>query len=73
MVTILIFIALYLMFGVLAAALVYSGPEKEQSCIEVVPLIFIILVWPAVGLWYVFNTLETPSFRNPFWDRRKPS
>jgi len=67
MVTALSFIALYLMFGVLAAALIFSGPEKHESHIDVSHLVFVVVLWPATGAWYLLSGLESPHFRNPFW------
>jgi hypothetical protein len=71
MVTILSAIGLYLMVGVLAAALIFSGPEKHQSYIDLWHLVFIIILWPTVGAWYLLSSLESPHFRNPFWSGGK--
>jgi len=66
---ILIMLASYLLIGVLVAALVYSGPEKNESYIEVANLLFIIVFWPAVGAWYLLPAVisNLPHIRNPFW------
>jgi hypothetical protein len=59
------------MVGVLAAALIFSGPEKYESYIDVSHLVFIVFFWPVFGAWYAISNFESPHFRNPFWYGRK--